>query len=318
MINEGNYTWSNASISYIDNTTDSVYQDIFNLANSRGLGDVGQSMKVLGKKGFIIVNNSNTIEVVSLSDFKTIKSISGFSSPRYLEFVDSTKAYVTNIKKNISVVDLNSLSIVKTIPTPYWTESLLHYGNYMYVTCIGSFNETTANRKAQVYVIDTRTDEIIDSIPMGKEPVSIAVDRKDKIWILCTGGYDNFEAPALKRVDPLLMAVEKSFSFPVHQGVPSRLCMNPTRDTLYYLYGGVFRMAANASDLPSEALIPANGHLFYGLGIHPLTGQVYISDAINYVQAGRVFKCSQAGGQVLETYSVGRIPGSFCFTSVVK
>lgn len=318
VINEGNYSWGNASITFIDNIVDSVYQDIFKSANSRGLGDVAQSMKIMGSKGFIIVNNSNKIEVVSLKDFKTIQSITGFNAPRYIEFVDSNKAYVTNMKKNISVVDLNSMTITKNISTPYWTEGLLRYGKYMYVTCIGSFSESSANRKAQMYIIDTQTDNIVDSIQMGKEPVSITVDRKDKIWVLCTGGYDNYEAPTLKRIDPLLMSVEKSFSFPLQQGVPSRLCMNPGRDTLYFLYGGVFQMPANANELPFTALIPSGGHLFYGLSVHPQTGQIYVSDAVNYVQSGKVFRCSQSNGAILSSYTVGRIPGAFCFTTISK
>ena len=318
VINEGNYDWANASVTYIANKSDSVYQNIFQYANNRGLGDVAQSMKIFGNKGFIVVNNSNTIEVVSLTNFKSIATINGFSSPRYLEFVDSTKAYVTNMQKNISVVDLKKMTVVKNIPTPYWTESLLHYGQYMFITCIGSFNAASADRKAQVYIVDTRTDMIIDSILMGKEPVSITVDRKNKIWVICTGGYDNYEAPTLKRIDPVLMIVDKSFTFPAQQGVPSRLCINPGGDTLYYIFGGVFQMPASATELPAAALIPANGHLFYGLAIHPGTGQVFVSDAVDYVQNGYVFRCSQSGGQFLHTYTAGRIPGSFCFISSSK
>lgn len=313
VINEGNYNWGNASVTYI-NQGDSVVPDLFKSANSRSLGDVAQSMKINGSKGYIVVNNSNRIEVISLKTFKVVSTITGFNSPRYIEFVDSTKAYVTNIRKNISVVDLKTNTVTRNIVTPYWTESLLHYGQYMYVTCIGSFNETSANRKAQVYIIDTRTDMIVDSILMGKEPVSITVDRKDKIWVLCTGGYDNYEPPSLKRVDPVQQLVEKSFTFPAQQAVPSRMCMNPTGDTLYYIYKDVYKMPASATELPTSPLISANGRLFYGLAVHPVSGQVYVSDAVDYVQAGWVLKCSQSGGQLLQTYRAGSIPGSFCFT----
>jgi len=318
IINEGNYSRINASITFIDGKTDSVRQDIFKTANNRDLGDVAQSMKILGNKGFIVVNNSNRVEVVSISDFKTIATISGFSSPRYLEFVDSTKAYVTNMMKNISVIDLKTMTVTKNISTPYWTESLLHYKQYMFVTCIGSFTETTSNRKAQVYVIDTHSDSIIDSIPTGKEPVGITVDRKDKVWVLCTGGYDFFEAPTLKRIDPDLKVVEKTLTFPSQQKVPSRLCINPTGDTLYYIYDGVFQMPASATTLPGSALIPSNGHLFYGLAIHPQTARIYVTDAVDYVQNGYAFECSSVNGQFIHTYLAGRIPGSFCFTSSTK
>ncbi len=318
VINEGNYTWANASVSYIAGKSDVIYQDIYQAANSRGLGDVAQSMNILGNKGFIVVNNSNKIEVVSLTDFKSVATITGFNSPRYIAFVDSTKAYVTNMQKNISVVDLHKMTISKTISTPYWTEGLLHFGNYMFVTCIGGFNQTTADRKSQVYIVDTRSDIIVDSLAMGKEPVSITVDRKNKIWVICTGGYNNYEAATLKRIDPALMIVEKTFTFPVQQGVPSRLCINPTGDTLYFINGGIFQMSVSATDLPSTALIPANGHLFYGLGIDPNTGEVYASDAVNYTQNGYVYCCSQSTGQILHTYTAGRIPGSFCFESFSK
>jgi hypothetical protein len=317
VINEGNFMRGNASVTYINNG-DTVYSDLFKDVNKRGLGDVAQSMKILGNKGYIVVNNSNRIEVVSLIDFKVLATITGFNSPRYLEFADSTKAYVTNIRKDISVVDLRTNTVTKVIPTPYWTETLLRYGNYMYVTCIGSFNETSANRKAHVYIIDTRSDMIVDSILMGKEPVGITVDRKDKIWVLCTGGYDNFEAPSLKRVDPIQRLVEKSFTFPSQSVVPSRLCMNNSKDTLYYIYSGVYKMPASATELPYQPLIPANGRLFYGLAIHPTTGEVYVSDAIDYVQNGKVYQCSQSGGQVIKSFVAGSIPGSFCFTALSK
>ena len=318
VVNEGNYNWANASVSYIAGKSDVIYSDIYQTANDRNLGDVAQSMNILGNRGFIVVNNSNIIEVVSLTDFKSLATISGFNSPRYIEFVDSTKAYVTNMQKNISVVDLRKMTIAKTIATPYWTEGLAHFGNYMFVTCIGSFNQTTADRKSQVYIVDTRSDIIVDSLAMGKEPVSIAVDRKNKIWVLCTGGYNNYEAPTLKRIDPALMIVEKTFNFPAQQGVPSRLCINPTGDTLYFINGGVFQMPVSATELPATALIPANGHLFYGLGIDPNTGEAYVSDAVNYTQNGYVYRCSQSTGQVLHTYTAGRIPGSFCFESFSK
>lgn len=315
IINEGNFTWANASVTYIAGKSDSVYQDIYQAANDKALGDVAQSMNIIGNKGFIVVNNSNKVEVVSLTNFKSLATITGFNSPRYIEFVDSTKAYVTNMQKNISVVDLRKNVISKTIATPYWTEGLCHFGNYMFVTCIGSFNQSTADRKSQVYIVDTRSDIIVDSMAMGKEPVSIAVDRKNKIWVLCTGGYNNYEPPSIKRIDPALMIVEKTFNFPVQQGVPSRLCINSTGDTLYFINGGVFQMSVSSAELPATALIPANGHLFYGLGIDPNTGEVYVSDAVNYTQNGYVYRCSQSTGQVLRTFTAGHIPGSFCFES---
>ena len=317
VINEGNYNWGNASISFINGADSVVDQDVFHHVNNRPLGDVAEEMKIFNNMGFIVVNNTNTIEVVSLTDFKSIATISGFNSPRNIEFVDSSKAYVTNMLKDISVVDLKTFTISKTITTNNWTESMLRYNDYMFVTCVGVYNEPNSKRKARIEVISIKDDRIIDSISTGKEPLGMVMDRKQKMWVLCTGGFDGFEAPTLVRIDPDLRVAEKVYSF--NQGVdsPSKLCINSTGDTLYYLNNGVFKMAVNAANLSTQALIPSGGHLFYGLGISP-KGKIFVSDAVDYVQNGWVFEYNQISGALIKTYQAGRIPGSFCFSGLTQ
>lgn len=313
VINEGNFNWGNASVTYLDTKTNAVVQDIFHLANQRSLGDVAESMKISGKHGYLVINNSNKIEVVTTKDFKSVTSISGLSSPRFLELIDSTKAYVTNLQKNISILDLTNNTVSGTIKTSTWTENLLRYDKYMLVTSIGSFSEPSSGRISQIFVINTETDKIIDSIQTGKEPIGLVIDKKQKVWVLCSGGYDNFESPSLIRINPELRIVEKIFTFPVSQKVPSRLCMNPTGDTLYYLMGGVYQMPVASVVLPEQPLINSAGRLLYGLDIHPVTGNLFISDAVDYVQNGMVYQY-KSNGTLISNYKAGRIPGSFCFT----
>ncbi|MEI6455870.1 MAG: DUF5074 domain-containing protein [bacterium] len=313
IINEGNFNWGNASVSFIDLTTGTVYSDIFKTANQRSLGDVAQAMTQFRDYGLIVVNNSSRIEIVRIQDFKTVASVSGFTFPRYMEIVDSAKAYVTSLKKNIAVLDLNTFTITKEIPVPAWTEVLARYDHYMYVTCVGTFNESNAKRKSKVYIIDTQSDIIIDSITTGKEPLGIAIDKKEKIWVLCTGGYDFYESPSLVRIDPTLRIVEKVFTFPNDGNLPKKLCFNATRDTLYFIRDGVYQMPVSSLSLPEQPLIPANGRVFYGLSINPADGSVFVSDAIDYVQNGTVYQYSPSNGKQIHSYKAGRIPASFCF-----
>lgn len=315
VINEGNYNWGNASVSYIDNATNTVIQDVYKKVNQRGLGDVAQSMILFKDYGLIVVNNSNRIEVVTLKDFKSYTSISGFYSPRYLELVDSTKAYVTSLKKNIAVIDLTTFTITKEIPIPNWTEVLAKFDHYMFVTSVGNFSQTNDKRKAQIFIIDTKTDLIIDSITTGKEPLGIVIDKKQKIWVLCTGGYDFYESPSLIRIDPLLRIVEKTFTFPNDGNLPKKLCINPTGDTIYYIKTGVYQMAVTSDDIPSQPYIPSNGRVFYGLSIHPTNGSIFVSDVLDYVQNGTIYQYNSSKKTLLNTYKVGRIPASFCFTN---
>ena len=318
VVNEGNYNWGNASITFINENDSTVEEDVFKTHNDRSLGDVAESMMTFNGMGFIVVNNSNKIEVVSLKDFKSVKSMTGFNSPRFMVVVDSTKAYVTNMQTNISIVDLGTLSIKKSIFTGSWTESLIRYNNYFFVTAIGLMNDPSSQRNARILVIDSRTDQVVDSIKTNKEPIGMVMDKKDKIWVLCTGGYDHFEPPTLLRIDPSLHVVDKTFTFPSSDATPSRLCINSTRDTLYFLNNGVYQMPVSSAAIPSSPFIPANQHLFYGLGILPTNGNIFVSDAKDYVQNGAVYQYDQLTGSLLKTLPAGRIPGSFCFTSASK
>jgi len=312
VVNEGNFNWGNASVTYIENSTGTAIQNVFEEVNHRPLGDVAQSMKIMNNKGFIVMNVSNRVEVVDIKTFKTIKSIDGFNSPRYIEFVDSTKAYVTNLYKDISVVDLQTMTITKTIKTPEWTEGMVRYNQYMFVTCIGEFNEPSSKRKAKLLILDTKEDKIIDSIPTATEPIGIVIDKKLKLWVLCSGGWDGFSAPALIRVNPDLRQVEKAFSFPTSD-VPSRLDINPTKDTIYYLQNGIYQMPVTASATPTQPLVFSGNRLFYGMAIHPVDGTIYATDAIDYVQDGSAFQFSSSTGTQMHAWLTGRIPGSFCF-----
>lgn len=312
VINEGNFNWGNTSITYIDNATGTAHQNIFQEVNNRPLGDVAQSMKVMNNRGYIVVNASNRVEVVDLKDFKTITSITGFNAPRYIEFIDSTRAYVTNLYKDISVVDLEKMVITKTITTPEWTEGMVRYNQYMFITCIGNFSEPSSRRKAKLLIVDTKEDRITDSIQTATEPLAIVIDKKLKLWVLCSGGWDGYSSPVLIRVNPDLRQIEKSFVFP-STNLPSRLDINPTRDTIYYLLDGIYQMPVTASELPTHPLISSGGHLFYGLAIHPVDGTIFATDAIDYVQPGYAFQFSSSTGAKIHEWGTGRIPGSFCF-----
>ena len=151
------------------------------------------------------------------------------------------------------------------------------------------------------------------------------LDKNNKLWVLSDGGYQgdaNKVVPALTRIDAETFSVEKVFSFSSSQFAPSRLKINGTLDTLYFLSGswvklnnavsGVIRMPVNADALTDEPLIPENSRLFYGLGIDPVNSDIYVTDAIDYQQPGWVYRYNRAGG-IVDSFKTDIIPGCFCF-----
>ncbi len=71
-------------------------------------------------------------------------------------------------------------------------------------------------------------------------------------------------------------------------------------------------MRIDAERLPDAPFLPYAGTIYYGLGIDPATSEVYVADAIDYVQHGVVYRFTPQG-RALDTLRVGIVPGSFCF-----
>jgi YVTN family beta-propeller protein len=302
ITNEGNFGFGNAKVSYYDIANGTVVADLYQPANGVSLGDVCQSMRLFNNKGYVVVNNSNKVVVVDPSTFVVTATITGFNSPRYLLPVSNSKAYVTDLYANsIAVVNLSSSTITGSIPCPGWTEELvLAYGKAF----------VTNQSRNHVYVIDTATDLLMDSIPVSRGGNSIVEDANGKLWVACSGGSGT--SPALHRIDPQSLTVEATFPFPSPSDSPWRLDINSGNDTLYYLNSDVYRMAITAGALPSSPFINASGRNFYGIGIEPNSGVVYVADAIDYVQQGTVYRY-KPDGTLLNSFPAGIIPGDFCF-----
>lgn len=302
ITNEGNFGWGNAGVSYYDIANGAVVEDLYQPANGVSLGDVCQSMRFFNGKGYVVVNNSNKVVVVDPNTFVATATITGFNSPRYFLPVSNAKAYVTDLYANaISIVDLNSYAITGHIACRGATEELvLAYGKAF----------VTNTLRNHVYVIDTATDQLVDSIAVSRGGNSIVEDAQGKLWVACSGGGGT--QPALYRIDPATVQVEATYTFGSSSASPWRLTTNGDHSVLYFLNDDVYRMAITDGTLPSTPFIAANDRNFYGLGVDSDNGTVYVADAIDYTQRGVVFRYA-TDGSAMDEFLAGRIPGGFVF-----
>lgn len=304
ITNEGNFQFGNASVSYYAEGMSEAIQDLFAPANNRPLGDVCQSMYFFNNRFYVVVNNSGKVEVVNPHSFVASATITGFLSPRYFLPVSNSKAYVTDLYANaITIVNLSSHSVVGAIPCPGWTEELhMAYGR-VFVT-----NRT----RRFLYVINPVSDNITDSVAVGYGANSLVEDKNGKLWVLCSGNTASAENASLCRINPVTLQTESVWTFSSSGDSPWRLSINGTGDTLYYLNGGVYRMAITDDVLPGVPFVPSNGRNFYGVGVHPRKSHIYVADAMDYVQRGRVYVYS-SGGTLITSFLAGIIPGDFYF-----
>lgn len=303
VLNEGNFGSGNASINWYNSSENKIYQHIFKSNNQgRPIGDVVQSMQIIGDKGYIVVNNSQKIEVVNLSDFKSIGSIQGLTSPRYILPINESKAYVSDLYADaISVVDLNNRVVVKTIPTNGWTEQMIRIEDSAYVC------DLTNN---QLLVLNLQTDSIIKRTQLIRQPGSMVKDKNNNLWVLCNGGFDEM-IPRLYQINTSGDIIQVVNFDNINQ-YPSSLLINQNKDQLFYFNEGIYRMSITDQSIPSQPFIEKNGRLFYGMGFHPVSSELYVADAIDYQQRGKVYRFDLEGNEVA-TFQAGIIPSGFIF-----
>lgn len=306
ILNEGNFMYGNASLSYYDFGSGECMNDVFMRANGAKLGDVAQSMTIHGGKGYVVVNNSGAIYVLDLSTFEVCGIIRGLVSPRYIHFVSDEKAYVTDLyAARISVVDPRTNAVVGSIDTGVHksTERMVQYGRYVFVCC-WSYDDT-------ILVVDSQTDEIVREIAVGRQPDSMVLDRNGRVWCLCGGGLSADAQASLWRIDAETQRVDKVFYFAANRA-PSELCIDGGGENLYFLDDDVMTMPVDADALPQQPLIDNRGTIYYGLAVDPHSGDIYVADAVDYVQDGTVYRYTRAGVFV-DSFRVGITPGAFCF-----
>lgn len=314
VVNEGNFQYGNASLTFYDPTRDTVQNEVFMRANGMKLGDVAQSMNIYDNLGWIVVNNSHVIFAIDTETGREKGRIVNLTSPRYIHFVNPAKAYVTQLWDNrIAVVNPATYSVTGYIEVPDMTmqtgstEQMVSFGPYVFCNCWSYQN--------RIIKIDTRTDSVVGSLTVGIQPASLVLDRNDNLWTLTDGGYEGspygHEAPALYCIDAHTFAVKKVFTF-ASDSNPSELCLNGDGDRLYWIDRDIWTMSVDAGALPHSPVVPYTGTRYYGLTVSPYTGDIYVADAIDYQQRGMIYRFDPSGRQLAKFYA-GINPGAFCW-----
>jgi DNA-binding beta-propeller fold protein YncE len=320
IVNEGNFWYNNASLSFYNPEERILYNDVFYNTNRLPLGDVAQSMIIRDTLGYVVINNSGKIYIINTGNFELVDKITGLSSPRHMYFVNDEKAYVTDLySKSITIVNPLSRTIVGFINldahtnqfSQHSTDQMIMFENRIFT------NSWMYNNK--ILVIDTQTDQWIETIEVHLQPQSMVLDKNAKLWVLCDGGFQGnpygYEAPALMRIDATTFKTEKVYRFEKDDH-PRELAINAAADTIYFINKHLYRHPVHSNADPEVYILNPNNNVtwggFYSLGIDPYSGDIYIGDAIDHVQPGRVFRF-KADATPLDTLKVGIIPGKFSF-----
>ncbi len=313
IINEGLFNFGQAEVSFYNPADNAVSNNLFKSSNGYSLGDVGQSMFIQDSTGYIVVNNSAKVEVVRLPSFQRIRTISiAGSSPRSFYPVNDSIAYVTELyAKKIWVINYLTGNLVTSIAAEGWTENIVKAGNDIFVQ--QKINDLVSGSYATLLKVNPTTHTAQHTTTFGGRDVNgIAKDKLDRIWVAvdedtALGLYAGFYCYDRN------LAEQKSFFYSSYNHHPGNLCIDAAGENLFFSDKDVFTFSINSSQLPQVSFINATGKNIYCMGVDPATDDVYISDALDYVQPSAIYRYNKSAGLV-HSFTAGVIAGNFAFT----
>lgn len=325
VINEGNFSDNNGTLSLIQRESQSASYDIFQKENVRSLSGGISGYSEVNGKGIILVDNAtagqDAIEIVDAGTFKHVATITSneIENPREVIKASETKAYVTawdvtgawpNTYINpgyVAVIDLNTNKLTKKIPVQNGAQSITTIGNEAFVGNVYS-------GKTVISVIDITTDAIKQTIEVGANPNIIGLDANNKLWIYAGG--------SLKKVNPTSKVVENSVSLtPAKAGQsPGKFTLSKDKRTLYYMLsaydenwneiGQVYGTSVDVNSITAGT--PLVNKVFYGMAVDPETGYLYGGLVPSFKQAGYVFRY-QPNGTLVDSVKAEIAPAKFYF-----
>jgi YVTN family beta-propeller protein len=294
VLNEGGFQKGNSSLAFIATDSGNVRTKLYESANNKALGDVGQSFTFHNDKLYVVLNNSKQIKVLG-EDFIEQNVIEGFTSPRFFLPVNNNRAYASDLFANaVTVVDLNTNMISGSIAIKGMTEKMAINGNDVYIT---------NNSSNYVYVVDIQSDAVTDSIDVGGKNDEI-YNYNSNIVVIRNADTDNNIKPAFVTINPNTKEVSNTVEFNASATVwdaKSTLYEN----NIYFVHeGAVMKYDGTFVNLVfsiTGAALPYNIFLY--------NEKVYIGDAKDFSSTGAVLEYDM-NGNLLNTFSTGIIPSS--------
>jgi YVTN family beta-propeller protein len=304
VVNEGYFPNPDGDVSLFNTTTKTVASaSLYKSINRTDLGVNPQSMTIVGTKAYLAVTGSDSLNVVTLADFRHSAGLH-LKQPRYLVAVSATKAYVTQWNGytspgTVGIIDLATNRLTGTISTGLGVqpEQILLGKNGLVYVANSSSNFLT--------VINSATDAVQAPIATPAGPKALVQDNTGNIWVFC-GQYGSANDHII-RFNPATPATQTDIAFPNDYN-NGNLRINPAGDKVFISLGtGTYQLPLTATTLPATPVIRRN---FYGLGIDK-DGVIYGATSRSTAN-GYAARYSSTGTKI-DSFQVGKYPNGFVF-----
>ena len=335
LLNEGNMGSNKATIDYLDFSKGIYIRNIYGERNPnviKELGDVGNDIQVYGNRLYAVINCSHKVEVMDLHSCRRIGQID-IPNCRYIRF-HGDKAYISSYVGPVSIdpnaqlgaifeVDTATLHITRHVTVGYQPEEFEIIDNYLYVANSGGYR--APDYDSTVSVVDLTDFRQVQKIPVCVNPHRVRKDQYNRLWITSRGDH--------KEVSQQLVCFQPLHPtlYTLHHISPSEMVI--IGDSMYYYgahwsdetmsnqitYGVLniqnslpFREGAGVGSSLITDKTEQNIKIPYGIQVNPYNGDIYITDAKNYVSSGQLH-CYSHEGKRKWSVRTGDIPAHMCF-----
>lgn len=313
---DGNYSLNNSTLALYDFTKNTLNTDFFQSKAGRKLGDTGNDMQRYGSKIYVVVNVSSQVEVLDVRTGVVIRQIpfmdgSKARQPRTVTFWED-KAYVCSFDGTVAKIDTASLEVEAYTTVGRNPDGIAASNGKLYVSNSGGLDYANPQGyENTVSVIDAASFTVTKKVTVGTNPGKIKADIYGYVYVATRGDYKS-EQGVWQCIDTNTDQVVKTFDLSVTNF--------DFYGNLAYLYSydntskeswiKVFDLETGR--IVKESFIQDGTSIAtpYGINVNPGNGDVYITDAGNYVSLGDVYCFGQNGVLKYKIANVGVSPNS--------
>lgn len=336
LVNEGNMGSNKCTLDYFDYFTGLYARNFYAERNPnvvKELGDVGNDIGIYGSKLYVVVNCSHKVEVMDARSGVRLGQVD-IPNCRYVRFYRG-KAYVSSYvgpvlidpdapKGAVFEVDTATLAVTRKVSVGYQPEEMEIIDDYMYVANSGGYR--APNYDNTVSVIQMIDFKQVEQIPVAINLHRLKKDRYGQIWVSSRGDYQSIPSRLF------VLGKKKGFNNMTVTDTIPLACSNMAirGDSLYYyatewsnytqkntISYGIINVRTHevasagfiTDGTDKEITIP------YGIAIHPETGDIFVTDAKNYVSSGTLY-CFDRNGRKKWSVRTGDIPAHIAFLPV--
>lgn len=201
VLTEGNlYNAIEGGLDFIDYADGTIERSVFKSANGRSLGDTPQCGVAYGTKLYVGTSQSNTIEIIDRTTFKSIKQIrlsdvnvdgtSPWSMAAY-----KGKVFISMYDGYLARLDTLTMTIDKSVAVGPNPGIITIYKDKVYVPLSDGMSYPDYGRTA--CVVDPQSMNVEATFETGLNPTEM-LTTGDRLFVLCNGNYSYDPATLVK------------------------------------------------------------------------------------------------------------------------